>query len=368
MKDLIIQMYQILSQLIVQIANFSVKSSNGNHTIFWTITAGLLLVSFALLIIVVKKAGGRPKWTYILIGALPICVMIHCALLKLNQEDLFQKDFYQSWIVLLLPIIAIVFLIVNFILEKSEGILILILWIREYFLGCIAVRIWAMNWTGSTYRFSKLLWMQEFIPLFNKDFLNSKIPLFNYSIICMILLIILCISSELLSSYSCKWLKKSNSILGVRGLFLSQLLFIIPYVIYNHHGNIDWKPLEALLIVLMIIIGDILYILLFLEQLLQKSKTGCIAVVYAGIAGILSTLSLYICIPIVKNTKISNIFTLITHWMNFIYEKNPASNSMKIARQNIMVQQFMCVLSVFISMLHKYLWMIVEKFNSSVNF
>jgi hypothetical protein len=105
----------------------------------------------------------------------------------------------------------------------------------------------------------------------------------------------------------------------------------------------------------MIIIGDILYILLFLEQLLQKSKTGCIAVVYAGIAGILSTLSLYICIPIVKNTKISNIFTLITHWMNFIYEKNPASNSMKIARQNIMVQQFMCVLSVFISILLVYI-------------
>jgi hypothetical protein len=355
MKDLLIQMYRILSQLMVQVANFSVKSSNTNHTVFWTITAGLVLVSFALLIIIVRKAGGRPKWTYILIGALPICIIIHCAVLKLNQEDLFQKAFYQNWIVLLLPIIAIVFLIVNFILEKSEGILILLLWITEYLLGCITVRIWAMGWTGSTYRFSKLLWVQELIPVFNEDFLNSKFPSFNYSIICIIFLIILCIGNELFISYSCKWLEKSRSIFGVRGLFLSQLLFIIPYIIYNHHGTIKWEPIETLLMVLMVTIGSILYILIFLEQLTQKSKTGCIAMVYAGISNIFSICSLYICILIVKNTNISNIFTGVCRWMNFIYEKNPLSNSMKIAKQNSMVQQFMCVLAIFISILLVYI-------------
>ena len=353
MKELIMQMYRAMAWLMIKLVNLPGSFLDDKNTVAsFAYTAILFVGAFALVIKVVGKVGGRPKWTYIGIGALPILIITHCAALDLNNEDLFKQDFYQNWIVLLLILVAIGFLIVNFRLDKNEGINISLLWLSQYLLGCAVVRVWQNGWTGSRYKFSKVLWVQEIMPVLNEEFLDSKFPSINYTIICVILLIAICMGVEYIFSYAKKWL--TQSMLGFSGLITTQVLLIIPYIVYNNHSGLRWTPIESMLMLSVFFVGTILYLLIFLEQLKKKDKSGCIAVVAVGGAGILIIWALYISKAIVNNTDIGQLFNLVNGWMNFVYEKNPFSTFTKMGSQPILVQKFMYGLALTVTALVVY--------------
>lgn len=353
MKELIMQMYRGMAWIMMTLADLPGSFFSDKNTVASLVyTAILFIASFALVIIVVKKVGGRPKWSYILVGAIPILVITHCAALEINNQDLFKKDFYQNWIILLLLLVAIGFLIVNFILDRMEGIVIALLWLSEYLLGCGIVRVWQSGWTGSRYRFSKILWVQEIMPVLNQEFLDSKFPSINYTIICVILLVAICIAVEFILSYATRWLTKS--ILGFSGVITTQVLLTIPYIVYNNHGGVKWTPIETMIMISFFFVGTILYLLMFLEQLIHKDREGCIAIVAVGGAGILSIWALYISKAIVNNTGIDELFKIVSRWMNYVYEKNPFSTFTKVGSQTMLVQKFMYGLALAVTILLVY--------------
>ncbi len=353
MKELIMQMYRAMAWIMIQIATPPGNFFNDKNTVASFIyTAILFIIAFVLIIVVVKEIKARPKWTYIGVGALPILIITHCAALDLNNKDLFKQDFYQNWIVLLLILVAIGFLIVNFILSQKEGRNIALVWLSEYLLGSGIVRIWQNGWTGSRYRFSKILWVQEIMPVLNEEFLDSKFPSINYTIICVILLIAICIGVEFIVRYAKTWLKES--MLGFRGLITTQVLVSIPYIAYNNHSGLRWTPIETMLMLSSFFVGTILYLLIFLEQLAKKDKSGCISVVSVGGAGILSIWALYISKAIVNNTSIDKIFSFVNGWMNYVYEKNPFSTFTRVSSQPLLVQKFMYGLALVLTVLLVY--------------
>lgn len=348
MEKFVSVIYGFLANILIYIAGFPgniVSSGSG----VWLGVAFLWgLLSIMLFFRAVKRNNGSYQFLVKLaIGAACILIVIHFAVIKLsglNETQIVSK--YEFGAAAGCLILAVIFVIVNFLLDFGKGKITVMLWFGEFLFASSVLTLWDfIKGTGSAPQYDKLMLVSRVVEPFTSLLDKLGFPGITGFLESIILILLMFVTVYYL--FQTRRFISDEWIACVAG----QIMAGTAYLIYEVHDGIAWRMDQAFMVFLLFCAGWIINIAVFIYEITLKDQNGCIGAVFLGISGTLWSFAVVFSVDMAKRGALGKNLDRISGMMTKIYRFVPFGRHTDFSKGNVLLPVLGAIITLVLTIL-----------------
>lgn len=348
MEKLVSVIYGFLANILIYIAEFPGNFVSSGTGILLGVAFVWGLLSVMLFFRAVKRNNGSYQFfVKLAVGAAWILIVTHFALIKLSGLDEVQIiSKYESWAGAGIIVLAVIFVIVNFLLDFGKGKITVMLWLSEFLFASGVIRLWDyIKGTGNTPRYEKLMLVSGIVDPFASSMDKLGFPGITGVLESIILIIVMFVTVYYL--FRTRHFITDEWLICVAG----QIMAGTAYLIYEVHDGIDWRMDQAFMVFLLFCTGWIINIIVFIYEITLKDQNGCIGAVFLGVSGIFWSIAVVFSVDMAKRGSLGKNLDRISGMMTRIYNFVPYGRHTDFSKGNVILPVMGALLTLVVTIL-----------------
>lgn len=348
MEKIILGIYEFLATFLNLIVKIPGGAASEEPGIMFLMTSILGILTIVLLFLAFNANFEAYNFYVKLgVGGALIFVIVHCAALKDSGLDILDNvPLYGSLIAGGLLVGAIVFAVINFLLDFQKGKVTILLWLSEMLFACSVLRLWGyVKGTEGVPQYGKIMLvsrLQEWLTsLFTRLGVPSLTGIFEYVLLIGLMFIIVYYLFRTRNFIQEEWL----------GCEVSQILSGAAYLIYEAHDGISWRPDQAFLVFLLFCAGEMLYIFIFCYEIKCKNQEGCIGAFFLGVSGILWHCVIVISVDMTRRGAMGKSISRLSEMMGWIYRVIPIGVHTNFSQGNSFIALMGALIAILLAVI-----------------
>lgn len=346
MERIVSVIYDFMANILIYAAEFPGDMKSAGSGLLFGGAAVWIVISIMLVIAAIRSNNGSYKFPVkVAVGGIWIFSVMHYAVFKLAGLNIAKSvPFYHYGIAGLIFLGAIVFAVINFLLDFVKGKTTVLLWTSEFLFAASVIRFWRCI-EGTSPKYERIMVVSKIVDSFTlvmkKLGLQGISGIFESVILILLMFITVCYLFRAKHYMPDEWLI----------CLIAQIASGVAYLLYEVHTGIEWRVDQAFIIFLLFCTGWIVHIIIFVYEIAARKQDGCIGAFLAALSGLTWSCAIVFAVDVAKKGALGQSLNRISSVMTKVYQAVPYGVQMELSKNKLILSVLSFLIALVLTVL-----------------